>query len=283
MLYFYLLIIVQIVLESFPVSSSGHGALLELFLSSMGIQNNFFIDLNTPSTFQTTAYDAVLFHFLHGPTLIIVALFFFNRWWPLLRSLIKRWYTKSTHYKKLVFLFCKISYLTLSADCCTTVLYYAFGTVNINHIPMGVGFCITALLLISLRFISPTPHTPWNLRIAIVLGIVQGIALIPGISRFAATLVAGRYLGLAPHKAFEISLLIQWPLMVAAFSRSFWLLCDHHALGVLCTLPFWIIIIGAGIIAYKCLCWSAHLFYTNKLWWFGIYMIVPIAFWLLVH
>src|SRR5579871_5599363 len=71
MLIFYFFICMQVVLESFPVSSSGHCALLELITHTSLYAHH---GVRTP------------YHLLHGVCAIVIALFFNDRWWPLVRK-----------------------------------------------------------------------------------------------------------------------------------------------------------------------------------------------------
>ncbi len=77
--------------------------------------------------------------------------------------------------------------------------------------------------VIFLRFVTAS-NTIWNWRYALILGIVQGIALLPGVSRFAVVYASARWLGLPQPKAFEITWLVQWPLIFAACLQSIYVL-----------------------------------------------------------
>ncbi|MFS8507540.1 MAG: hypothetical protein LVQ75_05700, partial [Candidatus Babeliales bacterium] len=54
----------------------------------------------------------------------------------------------------------------------------------------------------------------------LVVGIAQGLALLPGISRFGSTFVVGRFLGFSSMQSFQYSFLIAWPLMFAAWVKG---------------------------------------------------------------
>ncbi len=51
---------------------------------------------------------------------------------------------------------------------------------------------------------------------ALIIGLAQSIAVVPGVSRAAATIVAGRMLGLSRRAVVEFSFLLAIPTMAAA-------------------------------------------------------------------
>ncbi|MDQ5982461.1 MAG: undecaprenyl-diphosphatase [Patescibacteria group bacterium] len=60
---------------------------------------------------------------------------------------------------------------------------------------------------------------------ALIIGLAQTIALIPGTSRSGATIIAGRLSGLSPKEAAEYSFLASLPIMVGVTAKVF--LHDH--------------------------------------------------------
>src|SRR5690349_11068736 len=124
MLGFYIVSFVQIVLESLPVSSSGHIHVLELFLKQK--------------------YSKELIHLLHVPTLIILAFFF--------RDTIF-WYIKEYAQKQGAFV--KLLFFIGIIDSITVLFFIFFNAYNPFKIFPGdvllvIGFVITGLLLYSL-------------------------------------------------------------------------------------------------------------------------------------
>lgn len=55
----------------------------------------------------------------------------------------------------------------------------------------------------------------WNLRDAIIMGLWQAVALIPGTSRSGATVTASRFLGFNRHDGAKISMLMSIPTILA--------------------------------------------------------------------
>jgi undecaprenyl-diphosphatase len=56
----------------------------------------------------------------------------------------------------------------------------------------------------------------WSLRDAVVMGLWQAVALIPGTSRSGITISAARYLGYTRHDAAKLSMLMSIPTIIAS-------------------------------------------------------------------
>src|ERR1700682_4515131 len=79
----YAIIMTQIITESLPISSSGHVILLCMLLGIAPY--DFVLVPSENASWRTQQLMArSVDHCLHGPTLIIVALFFYRRWTTLL-------------------------------------------------------------------------------------------------------------------------------------------------------------------------------------------------------
>lgn len=243
----YLIALVQIVLESLPVSSSGHLALLEHFTG--------------------VALARELEYLLHGPTIAMFAVYFYKRWSFMLLHV---WRLRHVVTQMLLFGIC--------AEFATVIFYGAMQFLA-PVFPLWLGFVLTGAGLYSLRFITRTPgaYEPVTLARAGIIGIAQGIAGLPGISRLATTLVVGQWLGLAPRTSFLFSCMIQWPLMVAGFGYGLttgsFVSCSHGMLLMGVAL--------AMVAAYFLLWWVELLCERRKLWPFAYYMPAPalLAFW----
>ena len=243
-----LLLFLQIVLESLPVSSSGHIALLG---------KDFYLD-----------------HFSHGPTVLIILLVFRREWMRALRAC----------WRKPV-LFLKIAGLTI-LSCSITSLFYLIIRVWLVDVvwlksngALMAGFFISTVSLLSLisKRLQVSIKT-FDVRKALILGCVQGIALLPGISRFATTYVAGRWLHLSPRRAFQISFLIQLPLISVAFVQGFYKIIGTPE-GILLTQGRGLLtLVLATVIGFLALRFVQKLAYHGRFWWFGLYLLVPTFF-----
>ncbi|THD73743.1 undecaprenyl-diphosphate phosphatase [Thalassobius vesicularis] len=59
-------------------------------------------------------------------------------------------------------------------------------------------------------------QTDWNIKDAIIIGLWQAVALIPGTSRSGITITAARHLGYARHDAAKLSMLMSIPTIFAS-------------------------------------------------------------------
>jgi undecaprenyl pyrophosphate phosphatase UppP len=105
------------------------------------------------------------------------------------------------------------------------------------------------------------------------LGMLQACALAPGISRLALTFVGARWLRIPARRAFEISFLIQWPLILCASLYGVYVL-RSDARELLNPILMWVMLGSSGI-AYAGLYMQQIMIQKNSLWRWGIYMLVP--------
>jgi len=268
MLYFYMLMVVQIVVESFPISSSGHVQLWQMFLQTWGVWHDnayaLFCGIDMPLDMVKHAFDFAL----QGPTLAVLAVFFIDRWWFLLRDYKKFW-------RQIFWLFC----IGAVADALTAGWYFVFAYVGTQWFPLGIGFVITACMLYSLRWCVPGGDTRVSLRTAMLIGFMQGVALLPGISRMGSTFVVARWLGLRPRTALEFSLLLQYPLIAAGFLSGVWTL-GFVGMQAFFTVKTLVVIFVSSVVAYYGLRLTMRCAVTNRLWRFAYYMIFPLCAWL---
>ncbi len=85
---------------------------------------------------------------------------------------------------------------------------------------IGAALIVTSLILLSLKFISMGKRKIC-ISIGIIVGIAQGFAVIPGISRSGLTLAAALLCGLSAAEAFRFSFLLSLPAVVGASLLEF--------------------------------------------------------------
>lgn len=195
MLLIYMFIVTQILVESFPVSSSGHIWLLqEIYMKCA--QGHISMD-----------HLESFMHVLHIPTLVIIVLYFFKRWFFML-----------THMRRCFTLIIASAARLLCATVITVIVYSALKPYA-YAIPVPIGFIITILVLASIPYASRHASS-LTMGMACVVGMTQGFAVVPGLSRLGLTYATLVWLGLHYNKAFEIAWTLQVPLICGAIVKE---------------------------------------------------------------
>lgn len=118
-------------------------------------------------------------------------------------------------------------------------------------------------------------------RNAILIGIAQSLAVIPGVSRSAATIVGSMLLGLKRKTAVEFSFVLAVPTMIAASGLDLIKSHEHFSLNQYEVLG--IGFIGSFIVALIAIKFLLKYVQNHTFIPFGIYrIIVSILFWLLI-
>ena len=84
-----------------------------------------------------------------------------------------------------------------------------------SQIAVGSGLLVTAGLLFLVP-LFPEREKKLYLRASIFVGIVQGLAVFPGVSRSGSTIAACLLMGLAVGEAFRLSFLVSIPAILGA-------------------------------------------------------------------
>ncbi len=115
---------------------------------------------------------------------------------------------------------------------------------------------------------------------AVIIGFFQSIAMIPGVSRSASTIVGGLILGLKRKTIVEFSFLLAVPTMLAATAY------DMIKTGAQMTLPeIHYLLVGfvtSFIVALLSIKFLLRFIQTHTFIPFGIYRIVLVIFWFLL-
>ncbi len=116
---------------------------------------------------------------------------------------------------------------------------------------------------------------------AFLVGISQSLAIIPGVSRSAATIVSGLALGISREKIVEFSFLLAVPTMAAATAYDLYKSAGSFEVG-----DFWILALGfviSFIVALLSIKWLLAFVKKYTFISFGVYRIfAALIFWFLV-
>ncbi|MCX8097065.1 MAG: undecaprenyl-diphosphate phosphatase, partial [Spirochaetes bacterium] len=171
---------IQGVAEFLPISSSGHLVLIDHYLKDMG---------------KTTLWFDVL---LHIATLIVVITFFFKEFMMLVRGGLK-------FYKLFSDVESKLFWLVVIATAFTVVVALILEPIlreagETNYKIVGVFLIVNSFILLIpyIIHIRKQQKTIENIGLfeSIVVGIAQGVGVLPGISRSGITISAGLVAGL---------------------------------------------------------------------------------------
>lgn len=145
---------------------------------------------------------------------------------------------------------------------------------------VAITLMITGIILLTTRFIK-TKLKDVSISRGLLIGIVQALAIIPGISRSGITISLGMYLGIAPEKAAKYSFLLAIPAIAGAGLLTGLDLMESSEPA----LPWTILIVGfltSLFVGWISLKWLLGLIRLGKFHWFGVYCIfVGLLSWIL--
>lgn len=195
--------IIQGLTEFLPISSSGHLVLYQYFFGKPdGIGNDISLEV-----------------FLHLGSLLAVIIFFRKDIIELLSSLF-RWRKSIDHHKQyrnrmiIVYLFI--------ATIFTGIIYVLFGKKieAVFNQPLIVAFMliVTGVIILTSDFVKKTeiPISNMGLVRSIIIGLGQGFAMLPGISRSGTTIATSLFCGIKRTDAARFSFLLSIPAILAA-------------------------------------------------------------------
>ena len=92
-------------------------------------------------------------------------------------------------------------------------------------------------------------------RDALVVGVAQAFALLPGVSRSGTTITTGLFLGMRRETAARFSFLLSAPITGGAALKKSYDLIKGGGLADDERLPFLVSILTAGLVGYACIAW----------------------------
>ena len=133
------------------------------------------------------------------------------------------------------------------------------------------GFLLSAILL-TIADLKKDGNKYLTKKLALSVGISQGLALLPGISRSGTTLTCGLLLGINKQDALDFSFLMSIPIIVAsAVYESFKLFSSQITVN---WLGIFIVMISSFIFGILSIKVMLKIVNKNKLYFFSIYLII---------
>jgi len=226
-MYYFLLAIIQGISEFLPISSTGH---LNLAQHLFKLTPSLSLDI-----------------FLHIGTLIAVLFFFRNQ---------------------IKYFFSNIFFIVLASV--PAALVGILFKSQISNIFSSISFLpyfflITSILLFSTKFIK-VKNNHLSIKNALIIGLFQALAILPGVSRSGATITAGLLMGLSPLEAFNFSFCLFIPATLGAVLLDYKNLTFSSSL----LLPL-ILTILVGLVSLNIL---KNILISKNFWKFGIYTLI---------
>ena len=237
--------LIQGVTEWLPISSTGHLRLTEHFWN-----------LKVPILFDVL---------LHAGTLIVTLFFFRKDIKNILVALAKRDF--KTENGKLIPL---ITVGTVPTALIGVFFGNAIEAVFRDLLPLAGAFAVCGVALYGSK-IGNESKTSIGYLEALTIGIAQGIAIIPGLSRSGLTIAVALLLGIKREKAFKFSFLLSVPAIIGALGLTFY--TQHDAL-TLAGVEWTEILIGiavSAVIGYFALRLLRRIVADKKFFFFAFY------------
>lgn len=138
-------------------------------------------------------------------------------------------------------------------------------------VAVGFALLVTGTFLVLLRKL-PVGHkklAQMKNRDALAIGIIQGVATIPGISRSGSTVAAGLFCGLDKEFAFRFSFLMSIPAILGAAVLK---LMDVSSADLAANGgPYLVGMIVSALVGYLCVRWLRSLIQKDQFHYFGYY------------
>ncbi|MBW2592071.1 MAG: undecaprenyl-diphosphate phosphatase [Deltaproteobacteria bacterium] len=251
--------IIQGVTEFLPVSSSGHLVLLQHLF---GLEEQaLFFDISL----HVGTLAAVVFFFRKEVGSIIAAL------WRGLALLIKGKTSMAQLYSDMDV---KMAVLIVAGCVPTAIIGLMFKQwseqIFSSLFLVGIMLILTGGFLWSTRWIKKTGGgiEGFAIKNAVMIGIIQGLAILPGISRSGSTITAALFLGINRETAARYSFLLSIPAIVGAEILSLMDLSLETAISLKATL---IGTVTACVVGYASLKMLVYIVSKGRLYIFSPY------------
>ena len=271
------LAVVQGVAEFLPISSSGH---LAIFKNVFGV-----------NTDTGLLYDVML----HVGTLAAVFIVYWKDIWELIRegfaiigaalsnafkfvanlfSQDKKEYKQviNTPYRRFVML---VIISTIPTGILGIVLSDVIENASTTLLVPGICLLVTSLLLYISEKVPEKDFNESNTSYGkgLIIGIVQGFATLPGISRSGSTITAGLFCGLERSFAVKYSFILSIPAILGAAVLE---LKDFNeiSVGSVELVNYIVGMVVAAVVGYICIRWLLVLVKNKKFKYFSIYCFV---------
>lgn len=244
--------IIQGFTEPLPVSSSGHIFILKYLLNT---------DINSDLNFEII---------VNAGSLLAVVIIYHKKILSLLEGFIMYLKDKNVRYESDY----RYSIYVLVGCIPVGILGillkdYIEDVLSMSFTVVGISFIITSIFLYLVRNKNNRRSTV-TLGDALYIGLVQSIALLPGISRSGSTLIAGLSSGLSKEEAFDYSFMLYIPISIGTTILGIKDLINSD----IEFLPYFLGFIFSFIVSFFTLKWFRNIVRNGKLIYFSIYCLL---------
>ena len=241
-----LLGIIQGITEFLPISSSGH-LLIGRWLFDIKISDS-------GSFFEI---------FLHGGTLLSILFYWKN---DLIDNIKKNIKGDSNFFLNILFGTIPAAIIGLLFK--DKIDDYFFDVQNISYLSLSYFFLAVILFLTKNKYKKEIPSMTISYKFALLIGIAQCFAIIPGISRSGMTIAIAIFLGINKKLATNFSFMLAIPILSFSFIGS--LFDNSHLLNsnfLLLTVGF----LSSFMTGYFVIGLLVKMIENQRLWYFSIY------------
>jgi undecaprenyl-diphosphatase len=244
--------ILQGATELFPVSSLGHAVVVPALL-------HWGIDQAGPGFLPFLVM-------LHLGTAIGMLLYFFADWLALLRGALGQGYAAEVRTQRALLL--RLILATLPAVILGVIIKKPVAHLFASPLIVSVLLVANAGVLVlgeRMRRNAVTRTTTLSNTDALIIGLFQCLAFLPGISRSGAAIVGGLRRGIAHEEAAKFSFLMGTPIILAASVLEIPKLLHAHELHALFGVALLAAIVS-GIVAYASTAFLMRYFRDHDSW-----------------
>ncbi len=247
--------IVQGITEFLPVSSSGH---LQIVKALLGVELE-----------ENITFDLALHAGTVCSTIVVL--------WPQIAKIFAGFFSRTlnsshTYVAKIALSMIPVAIVGFTLEDSLNVMLASPSIL----IVVGVMLLITAVLLAFASYAKPREREAISFRDSFIIGIAQGIAVMPGISRSGATIATGLILGNKKESVAEFSFLM---VLIPILGKSFLSLVGGDAawssVGTIPMAAGFLASFVVGVLACK---FMINIIKRGKLIWFAYYCLFAAMF-----
>lgn len=247
--------IIQGLTEPLPISSSGHLVLIRNIFNT-----NLFQDLNFEIVVNFGSFLAILLIFWKDIIKLIKGFFGY-----LFNKKEKETFQNDFKYCLLVLIG------SIPVGIAGILLKDKIESILSGPRLLGISFLITAIALFLVRNAKGNKEDKdITYKDAIIIGLLQMVALFPGISRSGTVLVGCLLCGLSRNSSLKYTFMLYFPVSIASMGLGALDLIESGNLSNV-FIPYFVGLIASGIVTYFSYQWLSNWVKKGRLWKFSIY------------